>query len=66
MCDDYNIILEGDELRFERMIYPRLIVIVDYFDPLLTIKKIELLEKCDPPDMKKALLEIEQYLGMMV
>jgi hypothetical protein len=64
--EDYYINIEGDVLIIEKLTYPRLIVKVDYIDPLLPVESIRVLEEYDPPDVQDAVREIRHYLELMV
>lgn len=66
MHEDYYINIEGDVLIIEKLTSPRLIVKMDYTDPLLPVESIQELEESDPLDVQEAVLEIRHFLELMV
>ena len=66
MHEDYYMNIEGDILIIEKLTYPRLIVKVDYGDPLLPVESTRMLEESDPSDIQEAVLEIGHFLELMV
>ena len=66
MHEDYYINIEGDVLYIEKLTHPRLIVEVDFVDPLLPVESIRVLEEYDPSDVQEAVLEIKHCLELMI